>query len=127
VNKASTASLFEQGRVLFNAGRHFEAHEAWEEAWRGESGATRLLLQGLIQIAAGYHKAFVQRQPRGCVRLLAAGLEKLRSAIGEAPDRGFEEFVERTQRHLFEAARWERGENAGLARAPRLDAEEGIH
>lgn len=42
-----------QGVTLFNAGRWFEAHEAWEEAWRWETGARRSLLQGLILVAAG--------------------------------------------------------------------------
>jgi predicted metal-dependent hydrolase len=120
VVRVTTRDLFEQGRRLFNAGRFFEAHEAWEEAWRAQSGTTRLLLQGLIQIAAGYHKAFVQGQPGGCARLLEAGLEKLRIAA-PSPERGLGEFLRAVEEGLHEAGRWERGKAAGLAPAPRLN------
>ena len=74
----ATAEALEKGRELFNAGRYFEAHEAWEECWLREEGETRQLLQGLIQIAAGYYKALDQGHPRGGTRLLEAGLAKLR-------------------------------------------------
>jgi predicted metal-dependent hydrolase len=45
-----------EGVALFNAGRLFEAHEAWESAWLHEAGARRALLQGLILVAAGWLK-----------------------------------------------------------------------
>jgi uncharacterized protein len=82
----------EAGAALFDAGRWFDAHEAWEDAWRVERGARRLLLQGLIQIAAGFHKGLVQGRPAGMVRLLGNGLAK-REATGAlasplAPFRG---------------------------------------
>ena len=35
----TTAERLERGRLLFNEGRYFEAHEAWEEAWLVEGGA----------------------------------------------------------------------------------------
>jgi predicted metal-dependent hydrolase len=54
----------EEGRALFNAGRFFEAHERWEEAWLVETGAARLLLQGLIQVAAGFLKTGAGNRPR---------------------------------------------------------------
>jgi len=48
--------LFRRGVDEFNAGRFFEAHEVWEELWRGMRGPERLFVQGLIQTAAGlYH------------------------------------------------------------------------
>ena len=48
---------FEMGRQEFNAGRWWEAHEAWEDAWvsmKAREAAPRdiLLFQGLIQCAA---------------------------------------------------------------------------
>jgi predicted metal-dependent hydrolase len=43
---------FEEGVELFNAGRFFECHEAWEEVWKRERGAKKLFLQGMIQAAA---------------------------------------------------------------------------
>ena len=45
--------MLEQGRVAFNHGQFFEAHELWEDAWRTLAGSERLATQGLIQIAAG--------------------------------------------------------------------------
>ncbi len=81
----------ERGRALFNAGRYFEAHEVWEEVWLRERGEGRLLLQGLIQIAAALFKASSGGSASGCVRLLDAGLEKLEAngdtARGLALDR----------------------------------------
>ena len=50
-----------EGVALFNGGHWYEAHEAWEEAWKRESGPRRALLQGLIQVAAGWLK---QREGR---------------------------------------------------------------
>ena len=47
----------EQGRVAFNRGEYFEAHELWEDVWRELAGAERIFVQGLIQIAAGLHLA----------------------------------------------------------------------
>ena len=48
---------FELGRQEFDAGRWWEAHEAWEEAWvsmkaRKAAPSEILLLQGMIQCAA---------------------------------------------------------------------------
>ena len=84
-----TPARLERGRALFNTGRYFEAHEAWEEAWLTERGDERLLLQGLIQVAAGCLKAG-QSKAEGCARLLAAGLEKLEALD---PAYGIEDFV----------------------------------
>lgn len=72
-----SAQALERGRELYVAGRFFDAHEVWEEAWREEHGAMRRLLHGLIQVAAAYHKMAVQRQPLGMTKLLAAGIEQL--------------------------------------------------
>ena len=47
----STAEHFEEGINLFNAGRFFECHEAWEQAWLRSSGAEKLFYQGMIQAA----------------------------------------------------------------------------
>jgi predicted metal-dependent hydrolase len=69
---------FVRGARLFDQGAFFEAHEVWEERWRVETDeASRRLLQGLIQIAAGLHKLVVVRDGASASRLLARGLEKL--------------------------------------------------
>jgi uncharacterized protein len=43
------------GAELFDAGRYFEAHEAWEELWMPERGPDRPFLQALIHFAVGCH------------------------------------------------------------------------
>ena len=72
---------FSRGVELHNAGDYFAAHEAWEALWRAETNAeTRLLLQGLIQITAAFHKHFVMDNPTSAQKLLARGLAKLENA-----------------------------------------------
>ena len=67
------------GRAAFNRGEFFAAHELWEIVWRELAGDDRVLVQGLIQIAAGLHHA--QRgRTRPAVRLLARGTTKLSRA-----------------------------------------------
>ena len=43
--------FYEQGIDLFNEGRFFECHEAWEEIWKRSDGEVKLFYQGLIQAA----------------------------------------------------------------------------
>ena len=43
--------FYEQGIDLFNEGRFFECHEAWEEIWKRSDGEAKLFYQGLIQAA----------------------------------------------------------------------------
>jgi len=51
------ASDFEEGIRLFNSGKFWESHEAWEQIWRRHAAdANRLFFQGLIQSAAGLHQ-----------------------------------------------------------------------
>ena len=57
-------TALENGAALYARGEYFEAHEAWEELWLSLDGEPRLFVQGLIQVAAACHKAFVQDQPR---------------------------------------------------------------
>ena len=69
---------FWHGAVLFDRGEFFQAHEAWEERWRAcNDERERLLLQGLIQVAAAFHKRFMMRSLEPAQRLLARGLDKL--------------------------------------------------
>ena len=67
-----------QGVALFNTGAFHEAHEVWEEAWCEAQGARRLLLQGLILVAAGWLKRDAGNA-RGAVRLFSRALERLES------------------------------------------------
>jgi Domain of unknown function (DUF309) len=49
------ASYFGEGINLFNNGKFFECHEAWEEVWKRSAGDEKLFYQGIIQ-AAPYEK-----------------------------------------------------------------------
>jgi len=82
-----------RGARLFDAGAFFEAHEAWEERWRVETDpAARRLLQGLIQIAAAFHKLVVSGAPASALRLLGRGVAKLDACPGEIEARGLAAF-----------------------------------
>jgi predicted metal-dependent hydrolase len=105
-----TEERLARGRALFNSGLYFEAHEAWEDAWRVETGTIRLTLHGLIQVAAGLHKATRQNQPKGCVHLLGAGLEKLRDVPEDSCGFALKDFREAVGEALERARRWEAGE-----------------
>ncbi len=111
-----TAQRLEYGRGLFNAGHYFEAHEVWEDAWREELGTVRLLLHGLIQVAAGYHKATRQNQPKGCVRLLEVGLTKLEGIPDGFLGLALARFKTSAEESLEEARRWREGKRPGLDR-----------
>lgn len=70
------ATHFLEGVELFNGGRFWHAHEAWEKLWLVEREETRPFLQGLIQLAAAYHH--LQRGTlSGAVRLFDSALVKL--------------------------------------------------
>src|SRR5258706_506524 len=43
--------FFEEGIDLFNEGKFFECHEAWEEVWKRSDGEAKLFYQGIIQAA----------------------------------------------------------------------------
>ena len=118
-----TVAALRRGAALFDQGRFWEAHEAWEEAWLEEDGDVRLFLQGLIQVAAGYHKATVQLQPNGCVKLLGTGLAKLEPLSPAFLGIDVAAFVERVRVTLAEAERWRAGELTGFPGhlIPRLD------
>ncbi len=100
-----TLRCLDRGRALFNAGEHWEAHEAWEEAWQDEEGEVKLFLQGLIQAAAAMHKAFVQEQPASCAKLLAKALDKLDPLADDMGGIDLARFREALRRFRAEAPR----------------------
>jgi hypothetical protein len=69
----------ENGIRAFDAGRHFEAHEFWEDLWRESTGTTREFIQGLVQVAVGLHH-LGHGNVSGGRRVLQRGLERLESA-----------------------------------------------
>jgi predicted metal-dependent hydrolase len=81
----------------------------WEAEWLAAVGRHRLLLQGLIQVAAALYKAARRERAAGCAQLLTAGLAKLdRFADGET-GLALEEFRDRVEKALERAVAWKGG------------------
>lgn len=65
--------------VLGAAGRFFDAHEELEAGWKAAEGSEKILLQGVIQLAAGLHRLTLDADDRdGAEELFDRGLAKLR-------------------------------------------------
>jgi predicted metal-dependent hydrolase len=74
----SLQAALDRADELGAKGLFFEAHEELEAFWMKAAGAEKILLQGLIQIAAGLHR--VRHKPEqiaGAFYLLDRGVEKL--------------------------------------------------
>lgn len=54
------SSLFLKGVKLFNAGKHWEAHEVFEDVWRIQEGDAKRLAQGFVQMAAAF--AYIKKR-----------------------------------------------------------------
>jgi len=73
-------ATFQAGVLAYQRGEFYEAHERWEELWRGEpDGPYRTFLQGLIQVAAAMHKLLVMKGSTGALRLLERARGRLTS------------------------------------------------
>jgi predicted metal-dependent hydrolase len=106
-----------QGCRLFEARRFFDAHEVWEDAWRIESGEVRRALQGLIQVAAGFHAGLVRGRPAGMAKLLGSGFDRLASTGRVA---GLDDFLAEVARWREAARRWADGGERPDLPVPRL-------
>ena len=69
---------FSRGIDLFNAGKFWHAHEAWEQVWRRHHEDSRLFIQGLIQMAAAYYLLIEKRRYSGARNNFNKALERLR-------------------------------------------------
>ena len=79
---ASPEEALTRGIEHFNAGRYFQAHEAWEEGWHPSPEPERDFWQGLTQLAVGLtHRQ--RGNPHGATTLLRRGARRLRP-YGEA-------------------------------------------
>ena len=72
----SERDFYEEGIDLFNAGRFFECHEAWEEIWKRSGGEMKIFYQGLIQAAVAILHA-QRRNLEGARSLHQKAREKL--------------------------------------------------
>jgi predicted metal-dependent hydrolase len=66
---------FSRGVTLFNEGKFWNAHEAWEEVWRRHQEDERLFFQGIIQLAAAYHHLCLKKSFRSLVNNFAKSYE----------------------------------------------------
>ena len=64
------------GILQFNKQEFFECHETLEKIWLNQEGETKELLQGLIQIAVGYHH-MLKGNLNGALNLLKRGLTRV--------------------------------------------------
>jgi predicted metal-dependent hydrolase len=65
-----------RGIEHFNAGRYFQAHEAWEEGWHPAPEPERDFWQGLTQVAVGLtHR--LRGNAHGSATLLRRGAKRL--------------------------------------------------
>ncbi|MGH7804223.1 MAG: DUF309 domain-containing protein [Candidatus Binatia bacterium] len=69
--------------LLFGERLFFEVHEILEPPWREAQGDDREILQGLIQVAVGFHH-HEEDNLRGAISLLADGNAKLFAHLPEA-------------------------------------------
>ena len=70
-------AALERGIEHFNAGRYFQAHEAWEEGWHPAPEPERDFWQGLTQVAVGLtHRQ--RGNAHGAATLLRRGAKRLK-------------------------------------------------
>ena len=65
------------GWQLFNEGKFWHAHEAWEQVWKRSSSESRIFFQGIIQLAAAYHLLTAPLRYNGMMRNFEKAEEKL--------------------------------------------------
>ena len=95
----------------------------WETEWLSEAGPRRLLLQGLIQVAAGLYKADRRERPGGSVELLTKGLVKLRRFPDGEECLALDDFRRGVELALDRAVAWkEGGPPFDSAHFPRLES-----
>ena len=108
---------FQEGIELFNAGRFFECHEAWEQVWNRSQGDEKLAIQGLIQAAVAI--LHLERGNReGAESLYAKARAKLDPLGREFRGIAIVELLD-ALREFFEVAM--RGEAKALPARPKLN------
>ena len=94
-----------RGIEHFNAGRYFQAHEAWEEGWHPAPEPERDFWQGITQVAVGLvHRG--RGNAHGATTLLRRGAQRLQGygekhmglRVGEIAHWAFET-ADRVERH----------------------------
>ncbi len=65
-----------EGLRCFHSRAFFEAHEHWETVWLAAQEPEKMFLQGLIQVAAGFHH-FQRGNRAGTISLLRSAVRRL--------------------------------------------------
>ncbi len=81
MTEKSRTGFFADGIALFNQGRFFECHEAWEEAWKRARGKEKRFYQGLIQAAVA-----ILHAERGNLEGAASLYRKAKEKLAPLPD-----------------------------------------
>jgi uncharacterized protein len=71
-------SAFVRGLELGRSGRYFEAHEAFEEAWREAAADERDFFQGLVHVVVAWYQD-ARANEVGCRRQLEKAERRLRA------------------------------------------------
>jgi hypothetical protein len=100
--------LLERGRLAYQAGRWVDAVAHWEKAWRDEIGASRQLVQGLMQAAGAYQKREAG-QRLGMMKLLSLAIERLGSLPCHFGGVDLDTFRGGLDRSWEEGLRWSTG------------------
>lgn len=70
------AGRYEEGLRLLARGKHFAAHEAFEDVWRHAGQEERDFFQGLVHVAVAWYQAD-RRNRVGCERQLEKASRRL--------------------------------------------------
>jgi len=81
VPSSSREDALALSELLFNQGLFFDCHEFLETSWNASEGSWKTCFQGIIQIAAGFHKLELNAQSTaGAAELIEKGLNKLKQS-----------------------------------------------
>lgn len=68
--------FFQDGIFLFNEGKYFESHEAWEKCWKIAEGKEKEFYHGLIFVAAA-HVHYERGNKHGVLVMMERAKKKL--------------------------------------------------
>ena len=106
------ADLLDEGILLFNSGKYYEAHEVWEDLWRLTAPPLKVCYQGLIQAAVGMHH-LTHLNETGAAAQLQKSIRNLEAGAALAGDLDIEGLVQQLHGILLEM-------HTGVALSPRI-------
>lgn len=98
------APLFLKGVKLFNEGKHWEAHELFEDVWRLQEGDAKKLAQGFVQMAAAF--SYIRKKRfESIIYLFDKSSEKLIATMHLLPESNIPHLVDVMNRAKGEVQR----------------------